>query len=117
MPTGGEDVSGDVWNSGTNCTSVTELPTPICAAITAYTRDTAGNFVATPTNQLSSKLKIGDVVRFGVRGANGTFTRGRFSINGAAPIETATKAGDDFVYDYTITSAGAISVTAEVFVQ
>lgn len=90
-------------------TTTTETPTtssppviPQCTAIKAYD---AGWNVLTAT-QLT-QLKVGDIVRFAVLGAapSGSFTKARFTINGAAPAESALvnpNATGEFYIEYTL---------------
>lgn len=70
-------------------------------------------------NDLKS-LKVGDVVRFTVRGTTtqGSMSKARFSINGTAAVETTNKrpGTDEFYYEYKIPpGVNTFNIKAELF--
>lgn len=85
-----------------------------CSNVIAYDE----NWVALTPNALS-QLEEGDVVRFAVFGtaSEGTFDMARFSINGAAAVESTDikPSSQEFYYEYTIPAGeDTFNVSAEI---
>ena len=100
----------------------------MCVETRVYLKKADGSFdtSATPVSQLSSKISVGNVIRFAIRGNLANFTKGRFIIKKDGAVletkETTTKnnlPGDaatfEFIYDYTITSGGAYAIEGAVW--
>lgn len=102
------------WYCGTESNGG-DTTTPICQNIKAY--DTSWN--ALTADQLKT-LKVGDVVKFTVKGANGTFDKAQFKINGAATWTERTDkkpSTEEFFIDYTIPEGiTSFAVEAQVHV-
>lgn len=98
----------------------TQTPSPapgtaMCVDVKAYTE----TWTLLTASQLSG-LKANNKVNFCVRGSTtqGTFTKAKFTINGAAQAETVTKrpSSDDFCQLYTIPAGTtSFSITAQIF--
>jgi hypothetical protein len=100
--------------SSTTTNTETNTDTPICQNIKAY--DTSWN--ALTADQLKT-LKVGDVVKLTVKGANGTFDKAQFKINGAATWTERTDkkpSTEEFFIDYTI-PAGITTFNVEAQVH
>lgn len=107
-----------------SCSSPTTAPTPTpvstatptevqvvaqCMNVTAQTKDATGNWVNVPGNNLPSRAKAGDRVRFVAQGStnSGSFTQGAFFINGTLNTEDVTKIdATHFAVEYTIPASG-----------
>jgi hypothetical protein len=85
-----------------------------CSEVKAYN---ANGALLTPA-QLA-QLKPGDEVRFAVIGqtSGGSFSKARFTVNSATPVESATKnTAEEYYIDYTIPAGTAtFNVKGEVF--
>lgn len=91
-----------------------QTPTAECSAVIAYDENWQ-----TLSQTALSQLQEGDVVRFAVSGtaSSGSFTMARFSVNGAAAVETSTlrPGSQEFYYEYTIPAGvNSFNVTAEI---
>lgn len=88
-------------------------PTPVCLRVKLYVKVNDQWVTKTP-EQIHDSVKSGDTIRLAVKGDNGTFTKGRFLINDADPVESTTIVNGEFVYDYTIPANGEFSIHGEV---